>query len=134
MSAVGVSTLATSLASSFTTVIPILESSGGCLGFLASSLLPCVFVTLTFFFVTFALVVTMFATVTTGDGTPEIVLMGHCFPIFLVIDRLTVEEWGCTCFRFNLIHLGTHKLHPVFHLKGGICVQKKDAQFPRVST
>ena len=22
----------------------------------------------------------------------------------LVIDRLTVEEWGCTCFRFNLIH------------------------------
>ena len=25
----------------------------------------------------------------------------------LVIDRRTVEEWGCTCFRFNLIH-GTH--------------------------
>ena len=22
----------------------------------------------------------------------------------LVIDRLTVEGWGCTCFRFNLIH------------------------------
>ena len=87
------------------------------------------FVTLTFFYVTFVLVVTMFATVTTGDGTPEMVLMGHCFPIFsvllsfqlqhtttavvavrgmrgssLVIDRLTVEEGGCTCFRFNLIH------------------------------
>ena len=59
----------------------------------------------------------------------HLVLMGHCFHIFgvllwfhlqhtttaelavrgmtrspLVIDRLTVEEWGCTCFRFNLIH------------------------------
>ena len=30
--------------------------------------------------------------------------------------------------------LSPRKLHPVFHLKGGICVQKKDAQFPRVST
>ena len=57
------------------------------------------------------------------------VLISHCFSIFgvplsfhlqhtttaevavrgmkrspLVIDRLTVEQWGCTCFRFNLIH------------------------------
>ena len=57
------------------------------------------------------------------------IMMGHCFPIFsvllsfqlqhtttamvavrgmtgsfLVIDRLTVEESGCACFRFNLIH------------------------------
>ena len=81
------------------------------------------------FFVTFVLVVTTFATVTTGDGTPEMVLMGHCFPSLsvllslqlqhtttavvavrgmtrssLIIDRLTVEERGCTCFRFNLIH------------------------------
>ena len=87
------------------------------------------FVTLTFFDVTFVLVVTSFATLTTADGTPEMVLMGHCFAIFsvlmsiqlqhtttavvavkgmtgcsLVIDRLTVEEWGCICFRFNLIH------------------------------
>ena len=30
--------------------------------------------------------------------------------------------------------LSPRKLHPVFHLKGGICVQKKYAQFPRVST
>ena len=29
---------------------------------------------------------------------------------------------------------GYSKSHPVFHLKSGICVQKKDAQFPRVST
>ena len=117
------------LASSFTTLIPILGSFGGCLGLLAFSLLPFVFVTLTFFYVTFVLVVTMFATVTTGDSTPEMVLMGHCFPIFgvlltfhlqhttteevaargmtrspLVIDRLAVRERGCTCFRFNLIH------------------------------
>ena len=108
---------------------PHLGSSRGCLGFLAFSLLPFVFVTCTFFYVTFVLVVTTFATVTTGDGKPEMVLMGHCFPIFslllsfqlqhtttavvavrgmtgssLVIDTLTVEEWGCACFRFYLIH------------------------------
>ena len=78
---------------------------------------------------TFVLVVTTFATVPTGDGTREVILMGHCFPTFcvqlffplqhtstamvavrgmtgssLVIDRLTVEEWGCTCFRLNLTH------------------------------
>ena len=89
------------------------------------------------FYVTFVLVVTMFATVTTGDDTPEIVPMGHCFPIFrvlllfqlqhsttaevavkgmtmppLVSARLAVEEWGCTCFRFNLIH-GT-QVTPIF--------------------
>ena len=87
------------------------------------------FVTLPFLYVTFVLVVTMFATVTTGDGTPKMVLMGHGFPIFgvllsfhlqhtttavvairgmtrspLVMDRFTVEQRGCSCFRFNLIH------------------------------
>ena len=126
---VGGSTLATPLASSFATLVRVLGSSGGCLGFLAFSLLPFVFVTLTFFYVTFVLVVTKFPTVPAGDGTPEMILMGHCFPIFsvllsfrlqhratamvavrgmagsaLVIDRLTVKEWGCTCFRLNLIH------------------------------
>ena len=126
---VWVSNLATPLASSVTTVIPILGSFGACLGRLMFNPLPFVFVTLTFFNVTFVLVVTTFATVTTGDGTPEMVLTGHCFPIFgmlpsfhwqytttaevavrcmtrspLVIDRLTVEEWGCTCFRLNLIY------------------------------
>ena len=85
---------------------------------------------------TFVLVVTTFATVTTRDGTPEMGLMGHCFRIFgvllsfqlghtttaevavrgitrslFVIDSLTVEEWGCTCFRFNLIH-GTQVTPP----------------------
>ena len=64
------------------------------------------------------------------------VLMGHCFPIFgvllsfhlqhtttamvavrgmtgssLVTDRLTVEEWECTCFKFNLTH-GTQVTPP----------------------
>ena len=72
---------------------------------------------------------TTLATLTTGDGTPEMVLMGHCFPIFgvllsfhlqhtttaevavrgmtrspLVIDRLTEEQQGFTCFRLNLVH------------------------------
>ena len=123
------STLITPLASSFTTFIPILGRSGGCLGLLAFSLLPFVFVTLTFLYVIFVLVLTTFATVPTGDGTPEMVLMGHCFSIFgvllsfnlqhtttaevavrgmtrspLVTDRLTVEQRACTCFRFNLNH------------------------------
>ena len=49
---------------------------------MAFSLLPFVFVTLTFFDVTSVLVVTTFATVPTGDGTPEMILIGHCFPIF----------------------------------------------------
>ena len=88
------------------------------------------------FYVTFVLVVTSFATVPTGEGTIEMILMGLCFLIFsvllffqlrhtatamvavrgmtgssLVIDRLTVEEWGCTCFRCNLIH-GTQVTPP----------------------
>ena len=54
------------------------------MGLLAFDLLPFVFVTLTFFYVTFVLVMTTFATVTMDDGTPEIVLMGNCFPIFSV--------------------------------------------------
>ena len=125
------------LASSFTTLVPILGSSCGCLGYVAFSLLPFVFVTLTFFDVTFVLVVATFATISTVDGTPEMILMGHCFPIFSVllsfqlqhtttamvavrgmtgpspvIDRFTVEEWGCTGFRFNLTH-GTQVTPPL---------------------
>ena len=124
MNALGVwgSTLATLLASSFTTLIPILGSSGGCLGLLVFSRLPLVFVTFSFLYVTFVLVVTILATVTTGDGTPEMVLMGHRSAILgmllsfhlqhtttapvtvrgmtrspLVIDRPSVEQRGCTC-------------------------------------
>ena len=72
---------------------------------------------------------TTFATVTTGDGTPEMVLMGHLFRIFgvlltfhlqhtataeiavrgmtrspLVIHRSAVEQGGCACIRLNLVH------------------------------
>ena len=111
-------------------------SSGGCLGFLAFSLLLFVFVTLIFFDVTFVVIVTMFATISTGDSTPEMIVIGHCFPIFsvllsfqlqhtttamvavrgmtgpfLVIDRFTVEEWRCTGFGFNLTH-GTQVTAP----------------------
>ena len=68
-----------------TTPIPILGSCDGCLGLLAFSLLPLVFVTFSFLYVTLVLVVTTFATVTTGDVTPEVVLMGHSFPIFGVL-------------------------------------------------
>ena len=99
------------------------------MGLLAFCLLTLEFVSLAFLDVAFVLVVTTFATVTTGDGTPEVVLMGHRFPIFgmlltfhlqhtatpeiavrgmtrppLVIDRFAVEQRGCTCIRFSLIH------------------------------
>ena len=94
----------------------------GVLVLLAFSLLPLEFITLAFLYVTFVLVVTTFTTIATGDGTPEMILMGHSFPIFgmllsfhlqhtatavnavrgmtrspLVNDRLTVERRGCNC-------------------------------------
>ena len=76
------SIFATPLATSFTTFIPIQGISGGRLSHLAFRLLTLEFVTLAFLDVAFVLVMTTFATVTTGDGTPEMVLMGHLFPIF----------------------------------------------------
>ena len=125
----GVPPLPPPLSPTFTTLIPILGSSAGCLVLLAFGLLPLEFVTLSFLYVTFVLVVTTLATKTTGDGTPKNVLMVHSFSFFgvllsfhlqhtttavvavrgmtrspLVIDRFTVEQRGCTCFRLNLIH------------------------------
>ena len=76
------SIFATPLATSFTTFIPIRGISGGRLGLLAFRSLTLEFVTLAFLDVAFVLVVTTFATVTTGDATPEMVLFGHSFPIF----------------------------------------------------
>ena len=103
------------------------------------------------FFVPFVLVVTTFATVPTGDGTPEMILMGHRFPIFsvllsfqlqhtttstvagrgmtgssLVIDRLTVEECRCTGFRFNLTH-GT-QLTPTTQVSEGIFLYGRNTE------
>ena len=51
---------------------------------MAFRLVPFVFVTLTLFDVTLVLVVATFATIPTGDDTPEMILMGHCFLIFSV--------------------------------------------------
>ena len=131
MSASGVrgSTFVTPVATSFTPFIPILGVFGGCLVLLAFSLLPLEFITLAFLYVAFVFVVTTFATIATGDGTPEMILMGHSFPIFetllsfhlqhaatavvavrgmtrspLVIDRLGGKQRQCSCIRFNLIH------------------------------
>ena len=123
------STFATPLATSFTTFIPILGVSGECLVLVAFSLLPLEFITLAFIYGTFVLVLTIFTTIATGDGTPEMILMGHSFPIFgvlllfhlqhtttavvavrglirspLVIDRFTVEQRAGTCIRLDLIH------------------------------
>ena len=113
----------------FTTSIPTLGVSGGCLGLVAFSLLPLEFITLAFLYVTLVFVVTTFATIATGDGTPEMILMGRSFSVlgmplsfhlqhtatavvavrgmtrsYLVIDRLTVKRRACTGISFNLIH------------------------------
>ena len=91
--------------------------------------MPLEFITLAFLYVTFILLVTTFARIATGDGTPEMILMGQSFPVLgvllsfhlqhtttavvavrgmtrppLVIDRFTVEQRGCTCIGFYLIH------------------------------
>ena len=125
----GASILATPFSPPFTTLVTIFGGFGACLEFLAFSLLAFDFVTLTFLYVTFILAVKMFATVTTGDGTLEVILIVHCFSIFgvllsfqlqhaatamiavrgmtrppFVIDRFTVEWRGYTCFRLHLIH------------------------------
>ena len=126
---VGGSILATAFSSPFTTLVAILGGFGGSLVFLAISLVAFEFVTLALLYVAFVLVVPTFATKPTADGTPEVPLMVHCFPIFsvllsfqlqhapnaiiairgmtrlpLVIDKFTVEEWGHTCFGVSLIH------------------------------
>ena len=86
------STLATPLTTTFTTLISILGSSGGCLGLLAFSLLAHVLVTLSFLYVTLVLLLTTFATITTGGGTPEVVLMGQSFPIFGVLLSIHLQH------------------------------------------
>ena len=126
---VGGSIIATPFSSPFTTLVTILGAFAGCLGFLALSLLALEFVTLALFYVAFVLVATTFATKTSGDGTPEVILMVHCFSIFtvllsfqlqhatiamiagrgmtrppIVIDRFIVEDRGYICFRAHLIH------------------------------
>ena len=94
------------LATSFATFIPIRGGSGGCLAFLAFSLLPLEFVTLSFLYVTFVLVVTTFATITTGDGTPEMVLVGHSFPILGVLLSLHLQHTTTFCTVLPLNPLG----------------------------
>ena len=126
---VGDSILASPFASPFTTPVSNLGGFGGCLGFLAFSLLMFQFITLALFNVAFVLIVTTVATKPTCDGTSEVIVMVHCFSIFsvllpfqlqhapnaiiafrrmtrpsLVIDRFEVEEWGYTYFGFHLIH------------------------------
>ena len=113
----GGSILFSPFASPSTTLHSILGSVGGSRIFLAFSLLASGFITLVLFHVAFVLLVTMFATEPTDGGTPEEILMVHCFFIFsvlllfelhqtftaqttvrgmtrplLVIDRLTVQE------------------------------------------
>ena len=126
---VGDSVAACTFSLRFATLVTLFRGFGGCLGFLASSLLAFGFVTLARFYVAFVLVVTTLATEPTVDGTPEVILMVHCFSNFsvllslrlqhattamttvrgmtvppLVIDRFTVEECRYTSFWAHLIH------------------------------
>ena len=92
------SIFATPLATSFTTFIPILRVFGGCLGLLAFGLLTLEFITLAFLYVTFVFVVTTFATIATGDGTPEMILMGHRFPILgMLLSRTAGVSYRKRC-------------------------------------
>ena len=50
----------------------------------------------------------------------------HDYPVLMA-------EVGLVPFPLFLV-LSPRKLHPILHIKGGICVQKNDTQFPRVST
>ena len=71
----GGSIVATLSSSPFTSHVSIVRGFGGYLGFLAFSLLAFQFINLALFNVAFLIVVTIFATKPTGDGTPEVMLM-----------------------------------------------------------
>ena len=87
------SILATPFASPFTTLVSILGGFGGCvLGFLRFSLLAFEFFTLTPFYVAFVLVETTFATKPTGNATPEVILVVHCFSMFSLLLSLELQH------------------------------------------
>ena len=84
--------LAPSFASPLTTLVTVLGSFRRSVGFLTFSLLAFEFVTLTLLYVTFVLVVTTFATNPTGDGTPEVILMVHCYTIFSALLSFQLQD------------------------------------------
>ena len=56
------------------------------------SLLTLEFITLAPFYVAFVLVVTALPTKTAGDGTPEVITLVHCFPIFSVLLSFQLQR------------------------------------------
>ena len=60
--------------------------------FLAFSLLAFEFTTLVLFSVEFVLLVTTFATNPSGDGTPEVILMVHCFSMSSVLLSFQLQH------------------------------------------
>ena len=82
---VGGSILATPFNSTLPSLVSILGGFGTSLVFLAFGLLAFEFTALTLFDVAFVLLLTTFATELEGDGAPEVVLMVHCFSIFIVL-------------------------------------------------
>ena len=68
------------------------------MGLLAFSLMSLEFITLAFLYVTFVFVVTTFATIATGDGTPEMILMGHRFPILGMLLSFHLQHTATDAF------------------------------------
>ena len=62
-----------------------------------------------------------------AEGDPQRV--SRCF----LVPKPGTNKWRVVM-DYRYLNLSPRKLHPVFHLKADICVQKKDRQFPRVST
>ena len=86
------SIIAPLFSSPFTTLVTILGGLGGCLGFLTFSLLAFEFIGLALFCVAIVLIVTTFATRPTGDATPEVIVMVHCFSIYSVLLSFLLQH------------------------------------------
>ena len=71
----------------FSTWFSVLGGFGRSLVFLPFSLFAFEFIALTLFHVAFVLLVTMFATESTGAGAFEVILVVHCLFIFSVLLR-----------------------------------------------
>ena len=82
---VGVPIVPTPFASTLNSLVSILGGFGRSLVFLAFSLLAFQFIALTLFDMAFVLVVSTFATESTGHGEAVVILMVHCFSIFSVL-------------------------------------------------
>ena len=89
---VGCCILATAFASTFLSLVSTLGGFERSLAILAFSFLAVEFIALTLFDVVFVLVVTTFATESTRDGAPEVIVMVHCLLILSVLLPFLVQH------------------------------------------